>query len=139
MASSEDLSLKELYTGLDALPDKVQKQVMRPALNAAGQVFEAALQQTVPHGASGELAKSITHKVVVKAGVGGIVLAGPAYMGGHKHTSTDPGVRAAFLEFGTRKMAPRPFMRRAFELAKQQAYDAAVGVMREIIKQLPKG
>lgn len=130
--------LGDVFNQMDSLPPRVQKSVMRPALSAAGQVFEAAIASTVPR-LTGELAQSITRKVSVKGNSGGVVLAGPAYMGGHKHTSTDPGVRGAFLEFGTRKMAPQPFMRRAFDMAKNQAYDAAVAVMKTILAQLPKG
>jgi HK97 gp10 family phage protein len=111
---------------------------MRPALNAGGQVFEQAIDATVPHGATGDLAKSIKRKVSVRGTEGGVTVAGPSYLGGFKHTSQDPGVRGFFLEFGTRKMAPRPFMRKAYDIGKNAAADAVIAVLRALLGQLGK-
>jgi HK97 gp10 family phage protein len=130
--------LDEIARELENLPLRVAAGAVRPALNAAGQVFEAALENAVPRD-TGELAGSIRHKVHVDRNLDNMgVIVGPAYMGGHKHTSTDPGVRGKFLELGTRKMAPRFWMRRAFESSKGAAVDTAVAVLKAIIGNLPK-
>jgi HK97 gp10 family phage protein len=130
--------LEELAEAMDQLPYRYGRAAARPALNAAGQVFEAALDATVPVD-SGELKASIRRKVRVSQNLDDMnVMVGPAYMGGHKETSTDPGVRAKFLEFGTRKMSPTFFMRRAFAASKDAAYNAAVAVLKAVLDGLPK-
>lgn len=138
MASQETTvsGLDELFKEMDALPDRVQKQIMRPALNAGAQVFEGMMQSTVPHGATGQLAKSIDHKISVKTSAGGVSVAGPKYVGGYKHTSNDPGVRSRFIEFGTRKMAPNPFVRRAFDMGKELAFTAVIDVLKKLMSAL---
>ena len=101
-------------------------------------MFEAALHSTVPV-LTGEMDAAIDDKITESADLSNLsVIAGPKYTGGHKESSTDPGVRSRFLEFGTRKMAPRPFMRRAYESVKEQAVDAAVKVLKTVMENLPK-
>lgn len=131
--------LPELAAALEALPPRVAQSAVRPALNAGAQVFEAALHSTVPKGETGDLDKSITRKIHVSTDLLDIsAIVGPAYVGGYKHTSQDPGVRAKFLEFGTRKMAPRFWMRRAYAVSKDAASDAAIAVLKAIVEALPK-
>jgi len=131
--------LSEIADALERLPLRVARNVARPSLNAAGQVFKAALHATVPKGETGELDASIGSRVHVSNNLEDMsIIAGPRYMGGHKFTSTDPGVRGKFLELGTRKMAPRFWMRKAFEMSKKTAADAAITVMRALMNQLPK-
>lgn len=131
--------LSELADAMENLPARYARAAARPALNAAGQVFDAALIASAPR-VTGELAASIGHKVHVTANLDDMsVISGPRYEGGRKFTSTDPGVRGEFLEFGTWKMAPRFWMRRAYEASKEAAYNAAVTVLKAVIDQLPKG
>src|SRR5581483_9861548 len=111
----EVTGLDELAKALDSLPAKLEKAALRPALSAAGQVMRAALEDTVPVD-TGALRESIGQKIAFdKDGQGAAVVVGPRYMGGkaagYKSSSEDPGVRGMFLEFGTRKMAPRFWMR----------------------------
>jgi HK97 gp10 family phage protein len=127
--------LEELADAMEQLPSRVAKAAARPALNAAGQVFQAAILATVPRD-TGALANSIGRKVSVKGDLETMsVIVGPKYMGGGEQ---DPGVRGMFLELGTRKMAPRFFMRKAFESSKEAATAAAVAVLRAVIGALPK-
>lgn len=136
--SIEITGLSEIAAQLDELPPRIARSAVRPALSAAGQVFEAALHETVPRD-TGELDEAIARKVRASANLLDLsVMVGPQYEGGHKFTSTDPGVRGKFLEFGTRKMAPRFWMRRAFEISKDAAYEAAVAVLKGIMEKLPK-
>jgi HK97 gp10 family phage protein len=137
---SEDVEVKvegldELADAMEKLPARLAGAAARPALSAAGQVFEAAMRSTVPRD-TGALADSITRKVHVSSNLSSMsVIVGPEYKGGG---TQDPGVRAMFLEFGTRKMAPRPFMRQAFAMSKDAAYNAAVAVLRAVLERLPK-
>jgi HK97 gp10 family phage protein len=129
--------LDEVLANLQALPPKIQQSAVRPALNAGAQVFEAALLNTVPRGATGALAESIDRKIHVSANLNDMsAIVGPRYMGGYTPTSNDPGVRAQFLEFGTRKMAPRFWMSKAYQSAKQTATGAAVAVLKTIVDAL---
>src|SRR4051812_46711198 len=136
--SSEDIEvtgLVELAEAMDQLPPRVARAAVKPALSAAGQVFVGAMHQTVPKGETGGLDESLSYKLHTTSNLeDASVLAGPRYMGGYKHTSQDPGVRGKFLELGTRKMAPRFWMRRAFEMSKNAAYDAAVAVLRQVLE-----
>lgn len=131
--------LPEIAAALEALPPRVAQSAVRPALNAGAQVFQAALESTVPRGKTGSLAEALARKVSVNRSLDNMsALVGPAYQGGYKVTSNDPGVRGKFLEFGTRKMAPRFWIRAAYEMAKGPATDAAVAVLKAIIGALPK-
>lgn len=131
--------LAEMAAELERLPTRVAASALRPALNAGAQVFEAALESTVPRGETGSLANSIKRKIHVSKNLTDMgALVGPSYVGGYKHTSADPGVRAKFLELGTRKMAPKFWIRRAYEMAKGPAVDATLAVLRAILDQLPK-
>lgn len=130
--------LRELAAAMDALPPKLAGRAVRPALNAAGKVFEAAINTTVPRD-TGALADAVTDKVKVSADLNNMsVLVGPAYVGGYKPTSADPGVRVKFLEFGTRKMRPTFFMRKAFEAGKDAAVKAAVTVLKAVVDELSR-
>lgn len=130
--------LKELAAAMDALPPKLAARAARPALNAAGKVFEAAIDSTVPRD-TGVLANAVTDKVKVSGNLLDMsVLVGPRYVGGYKHTSQDPGVRVKFLEFGTRKMKPTFFMRRAFDIGKDAAVKAATEVLKAIVAEIGK-
>lgn len=131
--------LQEVAAALEALPSRVAQSAVRPALNAGAQVFQAALESTVPRGKTVSLAESLARKISVSRSLDNMsALVGPAYQGGYKTTSNDPGVRGKFLEFGTRKMAPRFWIRSAYEMAKGPATDAAVAVLKAIIGALPK-
>jgi HK97 gp10 family phage protein len=81
--------------------------------------------------------RAIARKVRVSTNLEDVsVIVGPKYSGGG---TQDPGVRDKFLEFGTRKMAPRFWMRRAFESSKDAAYNAAVTVLKGVLDKLPQG
>lgn len=139
--SNEEITidgLDEVANQLEALPNRVAQSAVRPALNAGAQVMEAALDSTTPRD-TGELVSAMAHKISVSRNLERMsAIVGPKYMGGHKNTSTDPGVRVKFLEFGTRKMTPRFFMRKAFELGAGPAYDTIVAVLKGILEALPK-
>lgn len=138
---SDDITvegLDELARKMDALPPKLAARCARPALNAGAQVFENALLQTVPVD-TGELADAIASKIHVAGNLEDMsAIVGPRYMGGHKFTSTDPGVRAKFLEFGTRKMSPRFWMRRAYDIGKDAAFNATVRVLQTMLDAIER-
>lgn len=138
--------LDELAKKLDELPYKTAAKIMRPALQASGEVFRqaaAALAPVSPQAAHrnavpGELRNSIIAKVRLGTDLdSNSVRIGPAhekakYTG--KERTHSPGVYGMFVEYGTKKMSAHPFMRPAFEAAKERAVEAFVQVVRDLLE-----
>lgn len=134
--SAEVSGLADLAVAMDGLPRRVARAAVKPALSAAGQVMVAGLETTVPHGETGALAGSLDYKVSTSADLSRLtVVAGPKYAGAG---TQDPGVYGKFVEKGTRKMAPRFWIARAFEAIKGTAADAAIEVLRSVLGNIPK-
>lgn len=108
--------LKELDRALKQLPLAVQKRVLRATLQKAGQPIVEDAQGRAPR-LTGELAERITIKATLsrrqrrrmRKEKGAVVM----FVG-----STDP--KAHLLEFGTEKMAARPFLRPSWDAGKAQ-------------------
>jgi HK97 gp10 family phage protein len=107
------LGLEELLRRLDQIPVVLSRDVARDALQEAGEVIQAAAEQSAPRGLTGELAEDIV--VVVKVSgdlASNKVLVGPGYPGpglktrkrgkyaGRPDSTTSPGVYGAFVERG---------------------------------------
>lgn len=124
--------MEALVARLKALPLKVQRRVVRPAMREAGKVVLEAARNTVPIGETGRLSRSLkvrakkrTRKGTIGVNVtaGASLFSGPAYYGG-------------FVEFGTRKMVGRHFMQEAFQRSAASSNAAAcdkiaAGIERE--------
>lgn len=127
MAEIKVRGLRELDAALRLLPKNIEKRVLGNAIRAAGRVIAADAKTRVPR-ATGQLKRSI----VVRAVRGG---AGRAVVGFLK-----PRSRIAHLiEFGTRFMAARPFLRPALDTKAPDAVRkfgeiAGKGVAREAAK-----
>lgn len=142
--------LAELGDELDKMPYKFAQKIQRAALTAAGEVFAAEMearapvapQASHPESEPGELRDSIIVKVRLGKNLDvSEAKIGPAYdkakYGGKNHTHS-PGVNAKFVEYGTAKMAPEPFMRPAFQAGKEKALEAYVKVVDALIGFLKK-
>lgn len=134
--------LKELKDALQKLPERVQKRVLRGATMAGAQVIKKAAKQrapvgTVPHKdakgrtiAPGNLRKSIIARAKKGASKTSVTVSvGPS----------SRGFYGMFHEFGTSKMAARPFLRPAFDDNKERAVEAikerlSAGIEREANK-----
>lgn len=142
----------ELGRAFAELDGRVQKRVRRNALAAGGRVFRDAarakapvLQVLAPNRNPGTVKKAITLKVERAHGSEQEVRVwvkslGKAKIAEFKKAAKKAGAQNPndpfywwFLEYGTRKMAARPFMRPAFEESKVQAAEATKNRMSEQI------
>lgn len=143
--------LSELGDELDRMPYQFAQNIQRAALQAAGDVMAAevaarapvAPQASHPESEPGELRDSIVVKVRLGKNLDvSEAKIGPGYdkdkYGGDKHTQS-PGVYGKFVEYGTAKMAPEPFMRPAFQAGAQKALEAYAKVVDSLIGLLKKG
>ncbi|MBO0586118.1 HK97-gp10 family putative phage morphogenesis protein [Sporosarcina sp. E16_8] len=103
MARIEMTGLAELQARLSQMANATN--IEKDALTEAGEHLRKEIQNNVPV-RTGKLKESITKDEVVD----GKIQIGPSQQG--------PAFRAHFVEFGTRKMSARPFMRPTFEREK---------------------
>ena len=129
--------LQELSQTLMKLPAELEKRVIMGALRAAGQTIRKEamarapiLQEPDPRRRAGTLRKSISvrrvkGKVAVYVGVFGLSgkrMAAFKAGGGTKGANNpDDPYYWKWVEYGTKKMAARPFLRPAFEAKKFEA------------------
>lgn len=138
--------LRELKKALDALPDKINKKVLDSAVRAGANVIKKEAQSNVNirptqndneggkrNRAPGSLRKGISVAKVKGTGTRVHFVVG----------TRKKAFYGRFLEFGTKHIAPRPWLRPAYESKKAAAQAAFVkslsrGLKREI-KALGKG
>src|SRR6266853_6782412 len=122
--------LAELQKSLEALPEKVGEKNLRAALRAGGNVFKQAMVQNAPKD-SGFLSEHISVSTRLQNDeLAGTCKIGPngkkVYPRNPKWPSRTAALVARWLEFGTSKMAKKPFVTQSFETQKQNAVDAVV-------------
>ena len=129
--------LQELSQTLMKLPAELEKRVIMGALRAAGQTIRKdamarapILEKPDPRRRAGTLRKNISvrrvkGKTAVYVGVFGAsrkkIAAFKAAGGGKGANNPDDPYYWKWVEFGTKKMAARPFLRPAFEAQKYEA------------------
>lgn len=149
MADFEVQGLKELNDALQELPAKLERNVLRGAIRAGAVVIadEARSKAPVlvdadPRRVFGALAKSIRPMgVKSKNGMltGGVVAGGAATVGRGDNKVQADAFYARFVEYGTVKMAPRPFLRPAIDMKTGAAIDATADYIRgRVDKELSK-
>ncbi len=142
--------LRELQVALKALPQGIARNVLRGSVNAGATVIRKEAQSRAPvsegpkragQSPAGTLKRSVYQKQVrelsslVKQTFIVGVRKGKKYRNqGKKGNLSQDAWYARFVEFGTSKMAARPFMRPAFE-AKKGAAVAAIKAYLE--RRLP--
>jgi HK97 gp10 family phage protein len=141
MADFEVQGLKELNARLQQFPVKLERNILRGALRAGAQpiVEDARRRAPVlsvldPRRVFGALAKSIHARgVQSKNGTltGGVVAGGVATVGRGKGKAIADAFYARFIEFGTSKMAARPFLRPAIDSKTPAAIDATADYIRQ--------
>jgi HK97 gp10 family phage protein len=115
----------ELWNALTAVSEKFAKKALRAALYAGSEVIRLEIGKRAPKD-TGRLEAHIAAKTTISAKQeAGKTQIGPGRSAWY----------AGFLEFGTRKMAARPFIRPAFDSVKQAALNAFVNKMREIFNE----
>lgn len=132
--------LKELQVALKELPQRIAKNVLRGAVGAGAAVIRNEARARAPvstgdvragHPPPGTLKRAIYQKQIrelssaVKQTFYVGVRKGKQYRNqGKKGNLSQDAYYAKFVEFGTAKMAARPFMRPAFEAKKGEAVQA---------------
>lgn len=130
--------LKELEKALKELPLEIQKRPLRSAISAGAKVIADEAISRAPEGETGNLRKALyryrsrrqsatgkeTFLVGVRKGKG---IYGNTRLNrrlnrvGKKYTTQGEAYYWRFLEFGTSKMSAQPFLRPAYENAKERA------------------
>lgn len=144
---SEDFhvdGLKELYDQLQAIPVKMEKNILRGAIRAGAKVIadEARRRAPVlssfdPRRVMGALAKSVRVMATGARGgtiKGGVVAGGKSTVGRGKNKVDADAFYARFVEFGTVKMGARPFMRPAVDSRTPQAIEATAQYIRDRVE-----
>ena len=101
---------------LKQLPEKVARNVLRGAVRKGAKVVEAEMRQRAPVGPTGNLKASITQRGVKTKDKRMLTRRVGSFKGGGLK-----GYHAHFIEFGTVKMAARPFLRPAWDQTKGEA------------------
>lgn len=139
--------LDTLQTKLEAMPEKLAKKGLRAALRAGAALFKSAMVSGAPKD-TGFLAEHFGVKVKInRDGLAGTVYIGPqgkvdypAFMSGAYKIKRRAGkiikvgrvavaTVARFLEFGTAKMAKKPFMTQAYEGQKTNALNEVIDIL----------
>jgi HK97 gp10 family phage protein len=141
MADFEVQGLKELNETLQRFPAKLERNILRGAIRAGASVIvedarrrAPVLSVLDPRRVFGALAKSIRVRGVQSkngALVGGVFAGGVADVGRGKGKIQADAFYARFVEFGTAKMAARPFLRPAIDSKTPAAIDATADYIRE--------
>lgn len=145
--------LDELQKKLEELPVKVARRGLRTTLYRAAQVVVNAIVSLAPkdtHFLSEHFNRRVSIRKDELAGSAFIGPAGkvdyPAYASGAYNIKRGKNGKARkvgriavasvarFLEFGTSKMAKKPFMTQGFETSKQAALDKIIEGLSEAVK-----
>jgi HK97 gp10 family phage protein len=140
--------LDELQRELESLAPKLAKRTVRRSLRAGANVIKAAIVQLAPK-RSGFLSEHVDVRTRLKRDD----LAGTAFVGpNNRETYPDEPAKirkrdkekrprtaalvTRFLEFGTRKMAKRPFLTQAADASERAAVDAVVERLKDDLDAL---
>lgn len=143
--------LDQLQKNMEALPAKVAKKGLRQALKKGGLVIRDAFVSMAPKD-TGFLAEHFNMRMRIRRDeLAGSIFIGPqgkidypAYASGAYNVRRKKNGKIAlagriavatvarFLEFGTSKMAKKPFMTQGFESYKEAALTAITEALRDI-------
>lgn len=143
-ASVEVKGLKELNDALRELPDRIARNVLRGATSAGAAVIRKEAQAKAPvytgevskgHPPPGTLKRAVYQKQIRELSS---LVNQTFYVGVRRGKHAKKGIDAfywTFVEFGTSKMAARPFLRPAFEAKKNEAVQA---IKQYLTDRIPK-
>lgn len=144
--------LSQLQEKLEELPAKLSKRGLRVALKKAGLLMRNAMVSMAPKD-TGFLAEHFNMKMKIqREELAGSIFIGPAgkvdypaYASGAYNIKRRKNGKIAklgriavatvarFLEFGTAKMAKKPFMTQAFESYKEKAVEVIASELRDAL------
>jgi HK97 gp10 family phage protein len=136
--------LKELNDRLLALPDRLAKNALRAAVNAAAQTIRKEAKLRAPK-QTGTLKRALYAKQIrERSGIDkqtyfvSVRTGAKRGKDGKKDDSQD-AYYWKFVEFGTVNMAAKPFLRPAFEAKKRDAVVAMAAKLRQRIEKVQGG
>jgi len=126
------VGMDAIFKSMDQLVPAVQKKVFRKVLRAGAKIVAKEAKAQAPRGKTGVLVKSI--KVLArKRNRKGII--GANVTCGDEHPYKGKAYYGAFIEFGTKKLEPRPFMKEAFDAKKEEAIAEMTRLAAELIEE----
>lgn len=130
---TEVKGLEALINNLHALPEKVEKRVIRAAVRQGANIIKGKAQNYVRVD-EGDLKKSIKVKGVRgKPGTIAFVIRPTSNKKKGKNV-----FYGRFQEFGTSKMAAKPFMRPAYDEAGQDVIDKVINTIKSKLDEAVK-
>lgn len=127
--------ISELQSALEKLPPKVAKKDLRATLRAGGNVLRKAMVRNAPKD-SGFLSEHVSVGTKLRSDeLAGVALIGPnskiVYPRNPKWPARTAALVARWAEFGTSKMAKKPFITQSLETTKQAVVDKVAETLRE--------
>lgn len=122
------IEMKDLLVKLNKLPEKIKNRVVKGAVRASAKPIIKEAKKIVPV-KTGNLKKSIG--VTKRRDKGSVVTYSVSPRKGGKYD----GFYGFFLEVGTKKMSPHPFLRPAFENAGKESIKAFKEYMQKRIEK----
>jgi HK97 gp10 family phage protein len=138
------IDFTDVVAKLNEIGPKLARQALRKAVRASGDMWVEEMKGRVPVD-TGNLRDSIRAKVRTKKLSGGVeakVSVGPAFGTVDRKPgdgSQQPGVYGMFVELGTEKMVPRPYMRPTFDTTKDKAVEVFADTLRDELEDIVKG
>lgn len=115
---------KQIADALQALPDKVQRTIMRDALRDGAEIVLAEARFNAPV-KTGALAAGLNIRVSTSGDGGGVA----------KISSGSSEYYGNMQEFGTKKMKPHPFLARALQDTQGEAVEQITATLKEGIEE----
>lgn len=135
---------EQVYKALNELPEKLQKKALREAVKKGGEFLADRMAERAPV-RTGNLRESVKAFRASFSRSSARIKVGPEVVdkkkalrqraAGKVVAEVNDGYYAKFLEFGTVKMAARPFMRPALDASDE----AIVKIIEEAVKDFTNG
>lgn len=119
--------LTELHVALKGFPQELRDKALRSAVSYAAKGVQEAIALNAPVGETAVLRRSVyrTRSKDMSSSVQETYIIGIRYGAAHRKRGLDAWYWR-FIEFGTRKMPARPFLRRTFDTS----IDLMINLMR---------
>lgn len=119
--------LKELLAAMDQFPKELKERALRSAVAYSAKGLQEAIAINAPVGETGVLRRSVYRAYAKKesSAVQDTYIVSIRYGAAHRKRGLDAWYWK-FIEFGTRKMPAKPFLRRTFD----ESTDMMINLMR---------
>lgn len=140
MAETQIEGLEDLDRQLISLIKSMDPDIVEPILLAGAKTIAKAAKTAAPLGPTGNLRKSIYAKTLVRRGGTGDIFgfgegqAAPGFAGVNYRKAP----HAHLVEFGTRKMSARPFLRPTWDTNKEPVKRQIIDDLKSVIDKAVK-